>query len=90
MVPLESTAALALVASCASVSTVRAKLVPVGRAISSCELAIEVLEPCFGDSIRAERDTIVTLRFSEGDARVRFWTTDLTAEYVRLNADYHT
>jgi glutamate N-acetyltransferase / amino-acid N-acetyltransferase len=41
-------------------------------------------------SIRAERDTIVTLRFSEGDARVRFWTTDLTAEYVRLNADYHT
>jgi glutamate N-acetyltransferase / amino-acid N-acetyltransferase len=42
------------------------------------------------DSIRAERDTIVTLRFSEGDARVRFWTTDLTAEYVRLNADYHT
>ena len=23
-------------------------------------------------------------------AGVRFWTTDLTAEYVRLNADYHT
>ena len=22
--------------------------------------------------------------------RARFWTTDLTAEYVRLNADYHT
>jgi glutamate N-acetyltransferase / amino-acid N-acetyltransferase len=42
------------------------------------------------DSIRAERDTIVTLKFSERDARVRFWTTDLTAEYVRLNADYHT
>ncbi|HEY2146442.1 MAG TPA: bifunctional glutamate N-acetyltransferase/amino-acid acetyltransferase ArgJ [Pirellulales bacterium] len=42
------------------------------------------------NSIRAERDTIVTLRFSEGDGRVRFWTTDLTAEYVRLNADYHT
>jgi len=30
------------------------------------------------------------LRFSEGDAMARFWTTDLTAEYVRLNADYHT
>jgi glutamate N-acetyltransferase/amino-acid N-acetyltransferase len=40
-------------------------------------------------SIRAERDTIITLRFCEGNARVRFWTTDLTAEYVRLNADYH-
>ncbi len=42
------------------------------------------------NSIRAERDTIITLRFTEGDGRVRFWTTDLTAEYVRLNADYHT
>jgi glutamate N-acetyltransferase/amino-acid N-acetyltransferase len=42
------------------------------------------------NSIRAERDTIITLRFSEGDSRTRFWTTDLTAEYVRLNADYHT
>jgi glutamate N-acetyltransferase/amino-acid N-acetyltransferase len=30
------------------------------------------------------------LRFAEGDAQVRFWTTDLTAEYIRLNADYHT
>lgn len=25
-----------------------------------------------------------------GDAAVRFWTSDLTAEYVRLNADYTT
>ena len=32
----------------------------------------------------------VVLEFSEGDASVRFLTTDLTAEYVRLNADYHT
>jgi len=42
------------------------------------------------DSIRAQRDTLVQLQFGEGDAQVRFWTTDLTAEYVRLNADYHT
>ncbi len=41
-------------------------------------------------SIRENRDTHVVLRFSEGNAKVRFWTTDLTAEYVRLNADYHT
>jgi glutamate N-acetyltransferase/amino-acid N-acetyltransferase len=41
-------------------------------------------------SIRDSRDTHVVLRFSEGNAKVRFWTTDLTAEYVRLNADYHT
>ena len=41
-------------------------------------------------SIAASRDTLVQLRFSEGQASVRFWTTDLTAEYIRLNADYHT
>jgi glutamate N-acetyltransferase / amino-acid N-acetyltransferase len=41
-------------------------------------------------SIREHRDTHVVLRFGEGDSSTRFWTTDLTAEYVRLNADYHT
>jgi glutamate N-acetyltransferase/amino-acid N-acetyltransferase len=41
-------------------------------------------------SIRDNRDTLVQLEFSEGTAFRRFWTTDLTAEYVRLNADYHT
>ncbi|HVX14382.1 MAG TPA: bifunctional glutamate N-acetyltransferase/amino-acid acetyltransferase ArgJ [Pirellulales bacterium] len=42
------------------------------------------------NSIRDEYETRVELDFSEGGASVRFWTTDLTAEYVRLNADYHT
>jgi glutamate N-acetyltransferase/amino-acid N-acetyltransferase len=41
-------------------------------------------------SIRGSRDTHIVLAFNEGSASVRFWTTDLTAEYVRLNADYHT
>ncbi len=41
-------------------------------------------------SIRDNRNTLVQLAFSEGDAALRFWTADLTAEYVRLNADYHT
>jgi glutamate N-acetyltransferase / amino-acid N-acetyltransferase len=41
-------------------------------------------------SIRDNRDTLVQLDFSEGTATRRFWTADLTAEYVRLNADYHT
>jgi len=41
-------------------------------------------------SIQENRDTLVALQLSEGAAGVRFWTTDLTAEYVRLNADYHT
>jgi glutamate N-acetyltransferase/amino-acid N-acetyltransferase len=42
------------------------------------------------DSIRNSRDTYVHLELSEGTAKGRFWTTDLTVEYVRLNADYHT
>lgn len=41
-------------------------------------------------SIRDQYETSIVLDFSEGSSAVRFWTTDLTAEYVRLNADYHT
>ena len=41
-------------------------------------------------SISDNRDTLIQLEFSEGTTFRRFWTTDLTAEYVRLNADYHT
>jgi glutamate N-acetyltransferase/amino-acid N-acetyltransferase len=42
------------------------------------------------ESIRSQHDTSIELSFGEGSAKVRFWTTDLTAEYVKLNADYHT
>jgi glutamate N-acetyltransferase / amino-acid N-acetyltransferase len=41
-------------------------------------------------SIRDNRDTLIQLQFGEGEASIKYWTTDLTAEYVRLNADYHT
>jgi glutamate N-acetyltransferase/amino-acid N-acetyltransferase len=41
-------------------------------------------------SIRDNRDVAIRLTFGEGDAGIRFWSTDLTPEYVRLNADYHT
>ena len=41
-------------------------------------------------SIRDNRDCGIVLILGEGSAAARFWTTDLTAEYVRLNADYHT
>lgn len=47
-------------------------------------------KPAASKSIREHRDTKIVLGFSEGDASIRFWTTDLTAEYVRLNADYTT
>jgi len=41
-------------------------------------------------AIKNQRETSIVMSFAEGSAAVRFWTTDLTAEYVRLNADYHT
>jgi len=41
-------------------------------------------------AMRDNRDVLVQFELSEGSAAVRFWTTDLTAEYIRLNADYHT
>ncbi len=41
-------------------------------------------------SMRENRDTLVRLRFQEGSATCRFWTSDLTHEYIRINADYHT
>jgi glutamate N-acetyltransferase/amino-acid N-acetyltransferase len=40
--------------------------------------------------LRANRDVHLRLTFERGDGRIRFWTCDLTAEYVRLNADYTT
>ena len=43
-----------------------------------------------GDSIRNNRNTHFLLSFGEGTASIRFWTTDLTTEYVRLNSDYTT
>ena len=41
-------------------------------------------------SIASNHDTHITMIFEEGSAAARFWTTDLTSEYVRLNAEYHT
>ncbi len=41
-------------------------------------------------SMAEEKETSLLLILDEGSAAARFWTTDLTAEYVRLNADYTT
>jgi len=42
------------------------------------------------DSIKSQRETHLVIRLADGSADLRYWTTDLTTEYVRLNADYHT
>ena len=41
-------------------------------------------------TIRDSRETHIELDFSLGITGARYWTADLTAEYVRLNADYTT
>ena len=40
--------------------------------------------------LRENRDVHLQLTLRRGDASIRFWTCDLSAEYIRLNADYTT
>jgi glutamate N-acetyltransferase/amino-acid N-acetyltransferase len=40
--------------------------------------------------LKREREISIRLRFTLGAGRCRFWTCDLTEEYIKLNADYTT
>jgi len=40
--------------------------------------------------LRGNRETSIRLALRRGPASIRFWTCDLTADYIRLNADYTT
>jgi glutamate N-acetyltransferase/amino-acid N-acetyltransferase len=42
------------------------------------------------DSIKNHRETLIELAVGGGPGRIRFYSSDLTADYVHLNADYHT
>ena len=41
-------------------------------------------------SIKAAREVLIEVDIQSGPGRIRFYSSDLTAEYVHLNADYHT
>ena len=41
-------------------------------------------------AIKAHRETLIELVVGAGPGRIRFYSSDLTADYVHLNADYHT
>ena len=41
-------------------------------------------------SIAATRETLIELEVGTGPGAIRFYSSDLTADYVHLNADYHT
>ena len=47
-------------------------------------------EDSLSQSIKSQRDVQLRLVLKSGAEAVRFWTCDLTAEYIRLNADYTT
>lgn len=47
-------------------------------------------ERALSESIRSRRPVDLRLTLESGEASSRFWTCDLTADYVRLNADYTT
>jgi glutamate N-acetyltransferase/amino-acid N-acetyltransferase len=40
--------------------------------------------------LRSQRETNIRLVLTQGKGQCRFWTCDLTSEYIRLNADYTT
>lgn len=41
-------------------------------------------------SIRSSPEVFIRVSLEEGTESARFWTSDLTVEYVHINADYHT
>jgi glutamate N-acetyltransferase/amino-acid N-acetyltransferase len=41
-------------------------------------------------SIKGSRETLIEVDIQSGPGSIRFYSSDLTAEYVHLNADYHT
>lgn len=41
-------------------------------------------------NLRDNRDVLIELKLTLGQENVRYWTSDLTKEYVELNADYTT
>jgi len=47
-------------------------------------------ERAVSQSMRSSRNVHIELTFPLGNAAARFWTSDLTTEYVRLNSEYTT
>ncbi|MCA9210986.1 MAG: bifunctional glutamate N-acetyltransferase/amino-acid acetyltransferase ArgJ [Planctomycetales bacterium] len=47
-------------------------------------------DPAVSRSMRESRETRIELNLHLGGAEANFWASDLTHEYVRINADYRT
>jgi glutamate N-acetyltransferase / amino-acid N-acetyltransferase len=61
-----------------------------GVAVYQDGMPVPFDEVSLSQSIKSQRDVQLRLVLKSGAEAVRFWTCDLTAEYIRLNADYTT
>ena len=61
-----------------------------GTLIYQAGVPLQYDEKSLSAEMRTNRDVQIELKFTLGDSHVRFWTCDLTAEYVRLNSEYTT
>ena len=43
-----------------------------------------------GQAAMADRDLIIEVNLNQGSAASSLWTTDLSYDYVKINADYRT
>ena len=51
---------------------------------------VEYDEQAVSAAMRDDEQVVIALQFPFGEASTRFWTCDLTTEYVRLNSEYTT
>ena len=51
---------------------------------------VEYDQQAVSSAMRDEEQVVIALRFPFGESSTRFWTCDLTTEYVRLNSEYTT
>jgi glutamate N-acetyltransferase/amino-acid N-acetyltransferase len=61
-----------------------------GRLLYEAGMPLEFDAAAVSAHLKSNRQVHIELTFPLGNETLRFWTCDLTAEYVRLNADYTT
>jgi len=49
-----------------------------------------VLDEVKAKQILAQENVVVTINLNQGQQAARFWTCDLTKEYVHINASYRS
>lgn len=61
-----------------------------GTLLYDCGTPTEFDERTESAKMKSQFDTHIELTLNRGDGECRFWASDLSKEYVRLNADYTT